>query len=204
MAGALLGAQSFESPRVAEGRAPMPAPLTIGWGEAFLEVPVGLDGAAAGIRTLRTTPSLAATLTRSVEGWRFEPARADGRAVEAPILVAAIYRPPTLYSTPAPGEPPNEVDRPSDAVPFPIHAPPPPYPPRALGDGAVLVEVLVDAEGVVRSAAPRGPPGGFDEAATTTARAWRFRAARRGGVPVPVYAYLVFGFSQPVVVASRR
>jgi TonB family protein len=74
----------------------------------------------------------------------------------------------------------------------------PPFPPRALFGGLVLVEVQIDARGtlaearVLRSAPP------FDAPALEASRHWTFRPARRDGQAVAAVGYLVFGFRQPV------
>jgi hypothetical protein len=50
---------------------------------------------------------------------------------------------------------------------------------------------------VVRSMPP------FDEPARTAALQWSFRPARVRGMPVPAFAYIVFGFPAPVSALPR-
>lgn len=81
--------------------------------------------------------------------------------------------------------------------------PPPSYPPTALGDGVVLVEVLVGTGGEVRTArVVRSSGAGFNSSATRSTVRWRFQVGRNG--PAPTLAYLIFGFRQPVVVVPRQ
>jgi protein TonB len=87
---------------------------------------------------------------------------------------------------------------PSD-FPAPLRIVGPVYPPNAIGAGIVLVEALVGTDGVVQTAQVRGRPSGFDASALAAARSWRFRPARRDGQAVAVYAYVIFGFTQPFV-----
>ena len=66
-----------------------------------------------------------------------------------------------------------------------------------MSPGVVLVEVQVDARGVVASAKIRVPSPGFDTAAVSTAQQWKFRPAGPRGATVPSVAYVVFGFPVP-------
>ena len=91
------------------------------------------------------------------------------KLVESTVLVAGIFRPPTL-NTPTLGEPPRNVASASNETPFPLTTVMPRYPPLARDSGIVLVEARVDAGGgvadvkVIRSARP------FDEPALDAAR----------------------------------
>lgn len=205
LAGWLLtaaAAQEFSPPRFRAGDLPVPPQQAIGWGEAVLEVTVGADGRVAEITPLRTTPGFDGPTERAVRTWRFEPARAgkERAPVAAKVLVAAIFRPPTLSDAPMPGEVPRDVAAPSDEVPFPETRVPPVYPATGFGDGVVLAEVEVGANGAVVEAKVLASAGSaFDDAARRAAMRWRFRPARRGGAP-RAFAYLVFAFRTPVVV----
>jgi protein TonB len=85
-------------------------------------------------------------------------------------------------------------------VPRPTKLVPPFYPPTAVGDGLVVVEVHVDAKGKTDDVSVVRSSGAFDGAALDAARQWAFEPATRDGVAVPAYVYLLFGFRQPVVV----
>ena len=63
----------------------------------------------------------------------------------------------------------------------------------------MLVEVTVDGAGAVKDARVIGSAPPFDQAAIDAARRWRFRPARVDGHATAGYAYLVFGFPQPVI-----
>lgn len=80
-----------------------------------------------------------------------------GGSVTAPI---AIYQPEPLYS---------EEAR------------------KAKFSGAVLLSIVVDAQGNTCDVRVLRPLGmGLDEKAVEAVRAWRFKPARRYGMPVPV------------------
>lgn len=196
----LLVAEDLQLARFARGTVPLPAAQTVGWQEVVLEVSVNAAGGVDKIETLRATEPLARILRETVGGWSFQPARDGDTAVTSQVLVAALYRPAALYNTPSLGTPPIDRAPASDRVPFPTLTPPPPFPPTTLGDGAVLVEVLVSAGGQVLAALVLQSTGrGFNQGALRAAERWRFRPGRRDGMPVQTYAYVVFGFRQPVI-----
>lgn len=200
----VVGAGDFKPGRFSGGPVPLPLQQTVGRAEVFLEVSVSAAGTVYRIEMLRAVEPLAGVLRAAVAQWTFEPAMQDGEAIESQILVAAVYRPATLFNTPGLGAPPKDLAQASERIPFPTSTPAPSYPPTALGNGVVLVEALVGPDGGVRTAtALRSSGRSFDSSAIQSAVRWRFRPARRSGSPVPAVAYLVFGFRQPIVPATR-
>ena len=175
----------------------MQPPQVPGGGEVLLEVTVSEDGKVLKGRTLRSTPPFTDLLVDAVRLWRFHPAEDRGDEVESGVLVAGLFRPPTL-SGPTVGEEPKDVTPPSDSIPMPYEAVLPVYPPGALADGVVLVEIIVERDGTVEAVRVLRSSAAFDQAATDAALQWKFRPARRDGTPVPSFAYIVFGFRQPV------
>jgi outer membrane biosynthesis protein TonB len=196
--GGLAAGQAFEPARLRSGSLPARQPVqVVGGGEVLLELAVGADGAVADVTTLRDTPPFTELLREAAASWRFEPATENAGALAWPVLLAAVFRPPALMG-PAPGPAARDLERPCTRIPFPVDRVVPPYPPTALGDGLVLAEVTVGADGQVGDV--RSVEGGtpFVQAARDAARQWRFRPACRHDRPVPVRAYLAFGFRSPV------
>jgi TonB family protein len=201
LAGAVAG-QGFVPARLVSGSVPERPPVqAVGGGEVHLQLAVGDDGAVTRVATLRDTPPFTELLRAAVASWQFAPATEDSRATQTSVLVAAVFRPPVLLG-PAPGTPSREVGPPCTEIPFPVTSVVAPYPPTALGDGLVLVEVTVDADGKVADARGVQAPAPFGSAALDAARQWRFRPACRRDHPVPATAYLVFGFRPPVMAPS--
>jgi TonB family protein len=191
---------AVEVPRLKSGAPPSVPALAVGWGDVRLEAIVGADGRVAEITTLRTTPPYTDALREAVAGWRFEPAATKEGPADAHVLIVGIFRPRVLYDTPVPGTPPVDVAQPSSNVPAPLEIPTPVYPVRAVGDGVVVVEMLIGPDGATREMAIAISTGaGFEDSALRAASQARFRPAHRGGVPVAGRVYLVFGFRQPVV-----
>jgi TonB family protein len=180
----------------------------------MLELTVTSDGAVRDVKTLRTTPPYTDAMVMAAKTWRFVPAEVESdpvastpattwKSVDSSVLVGGIFRPPTL-NTPTLGELPRDVGTESDGTPFPIATVAPLYPLRAQGGGVVLIETTIDSMGratqnrVIRSSPP------FDEAALDSLRQWMFRPARVRGTGTAAFAYIVFGFREPVTTRSVR
>jgi TonB family protein len=204
---ATAGAQgAFEPARYVSGQLPVVPPLAISGGEVFLEALVNVDGGVDSVSTLRTTPPFTDVVIKAVRGWRFTPAAeaadSTGQAVPnapvaGPVFVAAMFTPPTANGQTL-GDPPQDLGAASDETPMPVAANPAAYPPRAVGDGAVLVELTIDEVGILTDAQVKVSSPAFDAVALDAARSWFFVAARRHGNAVTTHAYLLFAFRQPV------
>jgi TonB family protein len=203
-----LAAQEPYTPaRYAGGAPPVLPALTVGGGQAFLELTIRSNGTVESVRPIRSTPPFTQVLSDAVAGWRFTPALeaatdADGKpigpsTVSSKVMVASMFRAPTLL-TPTLGEKPADVGAPSADVAYPSSIQEPPFPPRALAAGVVLIEASVDISGNVANARVIASSPAFDQAALDTARRWRFKPALIKGRAMPTYAYLVFGFPQPI------
>ncbi len=207
-----LAAQEFvHSPaRLRSGKVP-PIPVTaVGGGEVLVDLDVNAEGTVTRATPLRSTPPFTEFVLNAVHDWQFFPARevvdadrarageATSRvAVQSHVLVAAVFRPPSLRA-PTLGESPKDVSSGSDILPFPLAMIPPLFSPTAANNGVVLLEVhvtangSVDAAGVINSAPP------FDDAAVKAVREWHFRPGKLHGTAVPTYVYVVLGFRVPV------
>jgi TonB family protein len=197
----VLGAQAPEAggPRFRGGAVPELPALAVGAGEVLLGLTVTDTGRVGTATPIRSTPPFTDATIAAVRGWQFVPAKdEDHRPVASQVLVAALFRAPTMYATPGDANP-ADVARPSDDIPYPLGTVMPVFPPLARGGGVVLLEALIGATGavettqVIRSAPP------FDSAAEAAARKWLFRPAYVAPRAEPRYVYLVFGFPAPVM-----
>jgi hypothetical protein len=207
-AGAQPALEGTSSPRLLTIGLPVYPPLVISGGEVVLELVVDAAGAVTEVLPLRATPPFTEALTAAAHGWRFEPSvrLIDEDHVAAPgrVLVAAIFRPPTLYDGATPGTPPLPAGLPSEFVPQPVGLTPPVYPATALGDGMVLVEIELTAlaepiEHRVLAATP-----GFEDVALDAVRNWRFSPPAESDPPGRLFVYALVGFREPVTPASPR
>lgn len=198
-----LAAGPFTPALYSSGPLPLVPAQTVGGGEVLVEISVTRAGEVRSVTPLRTTPPFTPAVVDAVGVWRFIPAEAARSVtlrerVDSKVLVAAVFRPPTLLNAPVLGEPPKDVATASAEIPFPTATTVPSFPPRALAGGIVLVEVRVDPSGRVTDAAVIRSAPSFDEPALDAARQWTFRPARIDGVAVNSSAYVIFAFRQPV------
>src|SRR5262245_5642664 len=195
----VAAAVDFSPARRISGGTPLLPPATVvGWAEETVDVAVDTAGAVRDIALLRGTQPSASLLGPVVSSWRFRPATGDKGPVNAHVLAVAVIRPPQLFDGPTLGAEASEHAVPSDEVPYPTAVHRPRYPPLAVGDALVLVEVLIGADGRVQRATVVHGAAGFNDEALDTAREWVFRPAHFAGELVPAYAYLAFGFRRPV------
>ena len=212
----VVSAQSgFSPPRYIAGSAPSLPAMVVGGGEVLLEATIDTQGRVETTKVLRTTPPFADLLTDAVRGWRFDPARelvsedarpgagASWSAIDSKVLVAGVFRAPTL-NAPTHGERPRDLFRPSADVAAPLANAEPPYPPDALSGGVVLLEAHIGADGAVGAIVVLQSAPPFDGPAQTALRSWTFRPARVSARPVPTFVYVVFGFPSPITQAPGR
>ena len=207
LAGWQVAQQPYTPPRLAAGSPPGIAMQAVGGGQALVELSIAADGAVENVTTLRSTPPFTDMLIDHVRAWRFTPAlddpigrdgKAQGlRAVPSRVLVAAVYRPPTLM-TPTQGERPVNVAAASPDVPYPSAIREPVFPPKVLNAGVVMIEARLDAAGAISVARVLSATPGFEDAALQAARQWRFSPPRVPKRRAEAYVYLIFGFPQPV------
>jgi TonB family protein len=171
---------------------------TTGGGEVLLHLKLDATGAPEAILGVLEVPPFADALRQAVREWRLPWA-----SVEAgpDVLVAGVFRSAALLELSTLPAPPRPAIAPI-VIPFPVEWARPLYPPNAMGDAVVIVEVRVGDNGGIRGARVLRSTPGFDAAATDAAWQWRFRPAVRDGQPVPAIAYLVFGFRAPVTSPS--
>ena len=185
-------------PRLRDGRAPAEIPRAFGGGEVVLELTVDSEGGVERIDRVRATPPYLDFVVNAVASWRFTPATAliDDQAttVAAPVLVAAVFRPPLVYAGPAPGPRPLVLGAVSPRVPSVEHVTLPAYPPTAVGDGVVVVEIEMSRRAEPRNYRIVGPGSGFDDAALDAVRVWKFGPPQASDLPEPIFAYAVLGF----------
>lgn len=200
----------FTPPRLlaAELR-PMPLPTVAGAGEVLIEAIVDRNGNLGRPVILRGTPPYTQMVFDAMSTFRFEPARTTGpdgveTAIEMPITIAGIFRPPVLANTPTIGEPPKDWSRPSGDAAYPISMEMPNYPPQVRDGGSVLIEVSLNGAGGVTDTRGVASIGGFESASRDALAKWRFTNASYRARPVPTTAYVLFGFRSPTFLSPGQ
>ena len=72
------------------------------------------------------------------------------------------------------------------------------YPPRAVRDGTVLIEIELTAAAVAREHRVMSPPTAFDSSALETVRMWRFDYPNQPTGAPRLFVYAVVGFREPI------
>jgi TonB family protein len=207
----LFAAPAFHPAKYLSGSVPpLPPPTVVGGGEVMLELDVTSTGVVRGAKVLRTTPPYGDALVTAAKTWRFTPAEMEKdpppaspteskwKPVDSTILLVSIVRPPAFYSGPTLGPASKNVGAAGEGTPFPTTTGPASYPPQAHQGGLVLIETTINVDGrPTESRMLRSDPP-FDRAALEALGGWRFRAARVAGSTTPVFAYVAFGFREPV------
>jgi TonB family protein len=198
----VVASQPTTAPRLRDAAVPLPAPEALGGGEVIVELSVAIDGSVASVQPLRTTPPFTQRLVDVVAKWRFTNATTviDSRvtAVPYPVLVIGAFRAPTLYAGPALGGVAETRGVASARLPQLQSVLMPSYPPRATGDGFVIIEIEMTRFAVPREYRVITPASGFDSAALSAVRAWRFTPPATSDVADRVFVYALVGFRSPV------
>lgn len=199
----------FTPPRLLKAElSALPSPMVVGGGEVLIEGIVDRAGRLTRPIVLRGTPPYTQLVLDAIAMWRFEPARATGAdgleaIVEMPVAIAGVYRPPILMNAPTLGEPPKDVSKPSGDVAYPTSMQMPNYPPQARDAGVVLFEVVLNEAGGITETRGIASIGGFETASREALARWGFRGGSFRARPVPTTAYVMFGFSSPVVTSPQ-
>jgi hypothetical protein len=202
--GQLAGQAAPTAPRLRAGAAvPLPPPMAVGGGEVALDVTVDASGAVTQVAPLRATPPYTDLLMGAVRAWRFDAATAvtknGSKPAEGHVLLVAVYRPPQVYAGPTLGPTPETVGTASPELPQPgALGMPASYPPRAVRDGAVLIEIELTAAAIARAHRVMSPASPFDGAALEAVKTWRFGFPGKPTGAAQLYAYAIVGFREPV------
>ena len=215
LAVSIAGATHAQSPKFTPPRLlkaelpPMPPPTIAGAGEVLIEAIVDRTGALGRPVILRGTPYYTQMVFDAMKTFRFEPARMAGpdgveAAIEMPITIAGLFRPPVLINTPTIGESPKDWSKPSGDAAYPISMEMPSYPPQVRDGGVVLIEVALNGAGGVTETRGVASIGGFESASREALTKWRFTGASYRARPVPTTAYVLFGFRTPTFLAPGQ
>lgn len=197
--------------RFRAGVAPQIPIQAVSGADVAVEATIAADGRVTDITLLRHAAPFTQSLVDAVRGWQFAPAvdaaaasAGQGEAevvetrVSSKVLVLGLFRPPALFPGTL-GTPPSDVGRASDTVPYPAVAPTmPAFPPNALMDGVVVVELAVGPDGAASRPRVVRSSSAFDQPTLDAVAGLRFRPARVHGRTAPSFVYVVAAFRQPI------
>jgi TonB family protein len=172
-------------------------------GVVVLNLLVNAAGDVRQIEALRDIPSLTAVSESSVRSWKFQPARHRGAPVEAGMVAAFVFRPPTALWSPPHFAPVRAAPRAEAEAGMRYRSPGilsvayADYPADSVASGFVVLQVTVGASGKpTRVTVVRDMPG-FSERATRAAKQWRFQPAELNGARVESNVAIAFVFAPP-------
>lgn len=194
--------EGFEPARFAGGKPPALAPLAQNGGLVGLELQIAPSGIVQDAIVIDDSPPFTEEMKKVIRLWKFRPASLDGKPVPGRVAVVALFRAPILLGGAPP--PPKRLSIPSPEIAYPTSTTTPAFPPQAIYEGVVMVEVEVDEKGAVADVEVLGEPEGFAAVAVEASKQFRFQPAKREGGPVRARVVLVFGFPQPVTPVKPR
>jgi protein TonB len=144
----------------------------------------------------------------SLRQWRFDPPAGTPAVVRVPIYFDVVgrrvtfgaIRPMSGYPPHVTSVPPSDVLKVGGAVATPkkLVNVPPRYPDDALQakvQGAVVLDVVIDADGVPTDVQVAQSVPMLDAAAIEAVRQWRYEPTLMNGVPVPIAMTVTVGFT---------
>ena len=90
------GTPQFDPPTVTTVTEAVYPLQSVASGTVVLEVTLNNGGKIAGVRVVRGLPSLTELAEQAVQGWRFQPARLNGKPVPSKVPVAFSFVPPNV------------------------------------------------------------------------------------------------------------
>jgi TonB family protein len=92
------GALPSVSPEVTEAKYPPDGEARLVGGTVVLRVLVGADGQPGLVRVVKDAPPMTNSARIGLAGWKFSPARVNGKEVISGVIVAFVFRTPIVNS----------------------------------------------------------------------------------------------------------
>ncbi|MGB2666657.1 MAG: energy transducer TonB [Candidatus Acidiferrum sp.] len=171
-------------------------------GVVTLSVELDNTGQVTGVGILRDISSVSAQAAAAVRSWMYSPATLDGKPVASMLTINIVYSPGFLGADNIPLPPPAQVQPISRKDP--AFLPPQlntanfaPYPAKAKTQGAVVLDVQLDANGNAANVATLRDVAPLTASAIGALRNWNFSAATYDGKPIPSHMVVAFVFRSP-------
>jgi len=171
-------------------------------GVVTLGVAVDATGAVQDVKVIRDLPPLTAAAQQGLKSWKFAPAVKNGKFEPGSVRVHIVFNPFNPGDTDAAaGQEPSASDggaSDDDFQPAQLQtATFAQYPENSVASGMVLVQLNVDADGVVQGARVMKGAGPLAGAVTRTVKSWTFSGATYKGNAVRSVVPVAFVFASP-------
>ena len=192
--GLFMTRQGDVSLRVEHAQPPVHPVNTLATGLVVTEIEIERVSGRIQTRVLCGEPPFVAAALEALAHWRFIiPSDSDiGRT-----SVTFLFRPAAIYSVNigATTTWPWKLD--SDYPPLPQQIIDPGYPPTSLTPGAAILELRINASGVVANARSLEGVSPLTDKAQEAVKQWKFSPARISGRTAPATAFVVISFVLP-------
>jgi len=171
-------------------------------GVVTLSVDLDKTGQVTGVGILRDISSVSGPAIEVVRSWTYTPATLDGKSVASTLTINIVYDPGFLGADNIPLPPPSQVQPISKKDPafFPAQlntATFAPYPAKAKAQGAVVLNVTLDADGNASKVATLRDVPPLTASAIGALKKWNFSAATYEGKPIQSHLIVAFVFRSP-------
>ena len=183
------------------GDIPYPA-SSLDAGVVTLSVDLDKTGQVIAVTILRDISSVSGPAAQTVRSWTYTPATLNGKPVPSTLTVNIVYDPGFLGADNIPLPPPSQV-QPIATKDQPYYAPQlnaatfAPYPAKAKAQGAVVLNVTLDANGNAAHVAILRDVPPLTASATGALKNWNLSAASYDGNSIPSHMIVAFVFRSP-------
>ena len=173
-------------------------PQALFGGEVFLDALVDAGGKLADVRVVNGDQPFLDVVLEAIHTWSFEPARVDGRAVEARIGIAFQFPQSFL-----PGITPRArvykealVDA-GERGALPIATIEPDYPINSIAEGSVALYATVDAQGQITETSVVRDVASLTVPTEAAVQQWKFAPGKQAGAKADSAVVVVVTFRRP-------
>jgi TonB family protein len=175
-------------------------PQALYGGEVVLDALVDADGKLADVRVIAGDSPFVDAALNAVHTWTFSPARLDGRPTESRIGI--VFQFPQSF-LPRITQKQHKYEEPepkaTDRAALPVLAVQPDYPANSVGEGSVILEGLVDAEGHLTSTSILRDLESLAGPTKQAMQQWQFVPGERDGKAVESEVVVVETFRRPTL-----
>jgi hypothetical protein len=181
----------------------IPYPVTtVDAGIVTLAANLDSTGRVLNIQTLRDLPSVTGTTIIAVQNWTYKPAALNGKNIASTLIINVVFDPAFLevnnipLGAPASFQPPTAgATAFSPAQLFGANFPT--YPSNGSGQGAVILDVLVDSMGNIAQVKTARDLPTLSAAAIAAAKTWTFSPASYSNTPIASNVIVAMVFRSP-------